>query len=437
MRVKKIGTVFFATIIMGLICIAALFGGVQVAHAESPVSGTDGRYNVSYTIGGQTGIGADMIARYMDGTVVVEKIGDNYYASVTQLSSSMEDLSLNLAEGMQVGYRITEDNGSRKTYSYTLSAENLASALPFSVFVAPRGETFTFTITLDLANATRVGDVEDTTTDRPGEFVPILSTAAGNEYEAAQGSVFTIPAATATLGDENCEVTVTAYYVRSGEQTEVEVSNNQFTLENAGEYHFVYRAESSQYQSLLGNNTFTEMDVTVTSVVGSGTLAKFEDVNGVLGESVSIQASRITEGSTLYSTAADKMASIADNFEVFGVSLINSDGSEATPAGEYALYLKAKSTFNRNEIVVYSMSDDGTLTKLSSENGGSYVRITTDRVGTFIVCIPGVAFIMPIWGYITIACVCVAIVVAAAVTVTVILVRRKKKAKKLQEKAIE
>ena len=424
-------------VIVFLACIAALFGGVRVARAESPVTGADGRYNVSYTIGGQTGIGADMIARYMDGTVVVEKIGDNYYASVTQLSSSMEDLSLNLAEGMQVGYRITEDNGSRKTYSYTLSAENLASALPFSVFVAPRGETFTFTITLDLANATRVGDVEDTTTDRPGEFVPILSTAAGNEYEAAQGSVFTIPAATATLGDENCEVTVTAYYVRSGEQTEVEVSNNQFTLENAGEYHFVYRAESSQYQSLLGNNTFTEMDVTVTSVVGSGTLAKFEDVNGVLGESVSIQASRITEGSTLYSTAADKMASIADNFEVFGVSLINSDGSEAMPAGEYTLYLKAKSTFNRNEIVVYSMADDGTLTELSSENGGSYVRITTDRVGTFIVCIPGVAFIMPIWGYITIACVCVAIVVAAAVTVTVILVRRKKKAKKLQGNATE
>lgn len=193
MRVKKIGTVFFATIIMGLICIAALFGGVQVAHAESPVSGTDGRYNVSYTIGGQTGIGADMIARYMDGTVVVEKIGDNYYASVTQLSSSMEDLSLNLAEGMQVGYRITEDNGSRKTYSYTLSAENLASALPFSVFVAPRGETFTFTITLDLANATRVGDVEDTTTDRPGEFVP-QSEAVNYSYITAENTPLRIVA---------------------------------------------------------------------------------------------------------------------------------------------------------------------------------------------------------------------------------------------------
>lgn len=431
MRAKKISSMLLVAVIVFLACIAALFGGVRVARAESPVTGTDGRYNVSYTIGGQTGIGADMIARYMDGTVVVEKIGDNYYASVTQLSSSMEDLSLNLAEGMQVGYRITEDNGSRKTYSYTLSAENLASALPFSVFVAPRGETFTFTIALDLANATRVGDVEDTTTDRPGEFVPVLSTIAGDEYEAAQGSVFTVPAATASLGDENCEVVVSAYYVRDGERTEVEVTNNQFTLANAGEYHFVYRAESVQYKSLLGNNTFVEKDVTVTSVVGGGTLAKFEDANGVLGENVSIQAGRVTEGSTLYDTAADKMAEIADNFEVFGVSLINADGSEAVPSDDYTLYLKAKSTFNRNEIVVYHMADDGTLTELTSENGGSYVKITTDKTGTFIVCIPGVAFIMPIWGYAVILVVCV-LVVAAAITVTVVLVRKRKKAKKTQ-----
>ena len=431
MSIKKVGAALLSVIVMSFVCIVALFGGVQTAHAESPVAGSDGRYNVSYEIGGQSGIGAEMIAKYFDKTVVVEKIGNNYYASVTQLSSSLENLSLNLAEGMQVGYRITEDNGSRKTYSYTLSAENLASALPFSVFVAPRGETFTFTITLDLANATRVGDVEDTTTDRPGEFVPVLSTIAGDEYEAAQGSVFTVPAATASLGDENCEVVVSAYYVRDGERTEVEVTNNQFTLANAGEYHFVYRAESVQYKSLLGNNTFVEKDVMVTSVVGGGTLAKFEDANGVLGENVSIQAGRVTEGSTLYDTAADKMAEIADNFEVFGVSLINADGSEAVPSDDYTLYLKAKSTFNRNEIVVYHMADDGTLTELTSENGGSYVKITTDKTGTFIVCIPGVAFIMPIWGYAVILVVCV-LVVAAAITVTVVLVRKRKKAKKTQ-----
>ena len=77
MRAKKISSMLLVAVIVFLACIAALFGGVRVARAESPVTGTDGRYNVSYTIGGQTGIGADMIARYMDGTVVVEKIGDN------------------------------------------------------------------------------------------------------------------------------------------------------------------------------------------------------------------------------------------------------------------------------------------------------------------------------------------------------------------------
>ena len=121
---------------------------------------------------------------------------------------------------------------------------------------------------------------------------------------------------------------------------------------------------------------------------------------------------------------------------MFGVSLINADGSEAVPSDDYTLYLKAKSTFNRNEIVVYHMAEDGTLTELASENGGSYVKITTDKTGTFIVCIPGVAFVMPMWGYAVILVACV-LVVAAAVMVTVILVRRKKKAKKLQENAIE
>lgn len=94
-------------------------------------------------------------------------------------------------------------------------------------------------------------------------------------------------------------------------------------------------------------------------------------------------------------------------------------------------------TYDRNEVVVYHMAEDGTLTEIAADGYGRYVRFNTSETGTFIVCIPGVAFIMPIWGYITIACVCVAIVVAAAATVTVILVRRKKKAKKLQENATE
>ena len=93
-------------------------------------------------------------------------------------------------------------------------------------------------------------------------------------------------------------------------------------------------------------------------------------------------------------------------------------------------------TYDRNEVVVYHMADDGTLTEIVADGYGRYVRFDTSETGTFIVCIPGVAFVMPMWGYAVILVACV-LVVAAAVMVTVILVRRKKKAKKLQENAIE
>lgn len=59
------------------------------------------------------------------------------------------------------------------------------------------------------------------------------------------------------------------------------------------------------------------------------------------------------------------------------------------------------------------------------------MKFDTDKTGTFIVCIPGVAFVMPMWGYAVIIVACI-LVVAAAITVTVVLVRRKKKSKETQ-----
>lgn len=291
------------------------------------------------------------------------------------------------------------------------------------------------TVKLNLSGATRTGDYSYEG-ERPAEYVPVITTTAGNSYEASRGSVFPIPSATATLGNENLDVSISAYYVQGGEQTEISVTNNSLTLENVGEYHVVYRAESSTYLTNFGNPTYTEYDVTITSVAGGSTLAKFEDSNGVLAEGTSLLASRITSGSSVYTTAADKMASIADNFEVFGISLVQSDGTAATPSGNITLYLQADMTYDRNEVVVYHMAEDGTLTEIAADGYGRYVRFDTDKTGTFIVCIPGVAFVMPMWGYAVILVACV-LVVAAAVTVTVILVRRKKKAKKLQENATE
>ncbi len=406
---------------------AVLTGGGLTAYAESPVSSSDGTYSVPVNLSGLA-MGADNFSP----SATVEKSGENYYMTFGH-SSSVSDMALE-SGNMQTGYTVRTENGWTY-YTYTMSAERLQSSLSFSAYINAMSRDVSFTITLNLANGTRTGDYVDVG-ERPAEYVPVIETTAGREYEAASGSVFPIPSATATLGDENLDVSISAYYVQGGEQTEVPITNNSITLENVGEYHVVYRAESSTYLTNLGNPSYTEYDVAITSVAGGSTLAKFEDANGVLAEGTSLLASRITAGSSIFATAADKMASIADNFEVFGVSLVGTDGTQVTPNGNITLYLQANMTYDRNGVVVYHMADDGTLTEIVADGYGRYVRFDTSETGTFIVCIPGVAFVMPMWGYAVILVACV-LVVAAAVTVTVILVRRKKKSKKLQENATE
>lgn len=413
---------FFAAMFMCLIMLAVLTGGGLTAYAESPVQGSDGVYSVPVNLDGLA-MGADNFSS----SATVEKSGENYYMTFGH-SSSISDMVLE-SGNMQTGYTVRTENGWTY-YTYTMSAERLQSSLSFSAYINAMSRDVSFTITLNLANGTRTGDYVDVG-ERPAEYVPVIQTTAGREYEAASGSVFPIPSATATLGDENLDVSISAYHVQGGEQTEVPVTNNSITLENVGEYHVVYRAESATYKTNLGNNTYTEYDVAITSVAGGSTLAKFEDANGMLAEGTSLLASRITAGSSVYTTAADKMASIADNFEVFGVSLVGTDGTQVTPGGNITLYLQANMTYDRNEVVVYHMADDGTLTEIAADGYGRYVKFDTDKTGTFIVCIPGVAFVMPMWGYAVIIVVCV-LVVAAAITVTVVLVRKRKKAKKTQ-----
>ena len=389
-KARRATIAVIAVVCMLMSLFAVLTGGGITAYAESPVQSSDGTYSVPVNLDGLK-MGADSFSS----AATVEKSGENYYMTFGH-SSSVDDLVLE-SGNMQTGYTVRTENGWTY-YTYTMSAERLQSSLSFSAYINAMSRDVSFTITLNLANGTRTGDYVDVC-ERPAEYVPVIETSAGAEYEAARGTVFPIPSATATLGSENLDVSISAYYVQGGERTDVAITNNSITLENVGEYHVVYRAESSTYLTNLGNPTYTEYDVAITSVAGGSTLAKFDDANGVLAEGTSLLASRITSGSSVYTTAADKMASIADNFEVFGVSLVGTDGTQITPGGNITLYLQANMTYDRNEVVVYHMAEDGTLTELSADGYGRYVKFDSDKTGTFIVCIPGVAFVMPMWGY--------------------------------------
>ena len=71
------------------------------------------------------------------------------------------------------------------------------------------------------------------------------------------------------------------------------------------------------------------------------------------------------------------------------------------------------------------MDENGSLTKLSASGYGRYVVAETDKTGTFVVCVPGVAFHMPVWGYVLILV--GAVVIVAGVVLTIIAATKRKK----------
>lgn len=398
--------------LLAVLILAALLCGGLTAYAASPVGGEDGVYSVPVDLSGLA-MGGDNFSSM----ATVEKSGNNYYFTFGH-SSSIGSMSLDRGD-KQAGVSLSSEGGWTY-YTYTLSESALQGSLSFSAYITAMSRSVSFTVKLNLSSAARTGDYTYEG-ERPAEFVPVIATGAGSEYQMQQGSVFPVPAATATLGSEDCAVTARAYYGNE----EVTITDNFFTLEKVGEYRLVYRASSPSYQTNFGNDAYTEYEVKIISSAGGSMLAKFEDADGALPEGAALMAGRITTGA-VYDRAAQQMKKVADNFEVFDVGYVTAAGVAANPTGAITLFLQADGTYDRTKAVVYHLDESGNLTRLEASGYGRYVKVETERTGTFIVCIPGVAFVMPMWGYAAILAACVVVVAGGAVTI-IIVVRKKKK----------
>ena len=410
----KFKKIFAVSIAVFALILCGLFQSVSISYAasEQVISGGDGTYTVPVNL--DLKMGADNFTN----PVTVEKFGGKYYMTFG-FSSSIGYLNLNL-DGKEVG-KTSEKKDGWTYYTYTLSENNLNGKLSFSAYISAMSREMNFTATLNLSSSEKTSDTVRNLGERPAEFVPVISTKAAAEYSLKVGTVFPIPKATAKLGNEDSPVVITAVFGNDS----VDVSDGKLTLGNVGEYKIIYKATNSQYKTSLGNDSFSECVVTVHSITGENDIVKFRDTNNVLPEKAGIIAGKVTDGSDVYEKAASAMKKIADNFEVYSAEFLSEDGEVITLSGKVELLFRADDYFDRTKAEVYYMDENGSLTKLSASGYGRYVVTETDKTGTFIVCIPGVAFHMPMWGY---ALILVgAVVILAGVVVTIIVVAKRKK----------
>ena len=410
----KFKKLFAVRIAVFALILCGLFQSASIAYAasEQVISGGDGTYTVPVNLDLKMGVD------HFTNPVTVEKQDGKYYMTFG-FDSSIGYLNLNL-DGKEVG-KTSEKKDGWTYYTYTLSENNLKSKLSFSAYINAMSREMNFTATLNLSSSDKTSETVRDLGERPAEFVPVISTKAAAEYSLKVGTVFPIPEATANLGNEDSPVAITAVFGNDS----VDVSGGKLTLGNIGEYKIIYKATNSQYKTSLGNDSFSEYVVTVHAVTGENAIVKFRDTNHVLPEKAGILAGKVTDGSEVYEKAASAIKKIADNFEVYSAEFLSKDGEAITLSGKVELLFRADDYFDRTKAEVYYMDENGGLTKLSASGYGRYVATETDKTGTFIVCIPGVAFHMPMWGY---ALILVgAVVILAGIVVTIIVVAKRKK----------
>lgn len=414
----KFKKIFAAQIAVFALILCGLFQSASIAYAasEQVISGGDGTYTVPVNL--DLKMGADNFTN----PVTVEKFGGKYYMTFG-FSSSIGYLNLNL-DGKEVG-KTSEKKDGWTYYTYTLSENNLKSKLSFSAYINAMSREMSFSATLNLSSSKKTFDTVRDLGERPAEFVPVISTKAAAEYSLKVGTVFPIPKASAKLGNEDSPVVITAVFGNDS----VDVSGGKLALGNVGEYKIIYKATNSQYKTSLGNDSFSEYVVTVHSITGENDIVKFRDTNNVLPEKAGIIAGKVTDGSDVYEKAASAMKKIADNFEVYSAEFLSEDGEVITLSGKVELLFRADDYFDRTKAEVYYMDDNGSLTKLSASGYGRYVATETDKTGTFVVCVPGVAFHMPMWGYLLIIVGAVVIVGGGGVAILLIAKRKKQKQK--------
>ena len=421
----KFKKIFAVSIAVFALILCGLFQSVSIAYAasEQVISGGDGTYTVPVNL--DLKMGADNFTN----PVTVEKQDGKYYMTFG-FSSSIGYLSLNL-DGKEAG-KTSEKKDGWTYYTYTLSENNLKSKLSFSAYINAMSREMNFTATLNLSSSDKTSETVRNLGERPAEFVPVISTKAAAEYSLKVGTVFPIPEATANLGNEDSPVAITAVFGNDS----VDVSDGKLTLGNIGEYKIIYKATNAQYKTSLGNDSFSEYVVTVHAVTGENAIVKFRDTNHVLPEKAGILAGKVTDGSEVYEKAASAMKKIADHFEVYSVEFLSKDGEAITLSGKVELLFRADDYFDRTKAEVYYMDENGGLTRLSASGYGRYVATETDKTGTFIVCIPGVAFRMPMWGYALILAGAVVMVAGAVVLSLLSRNRRRTRHRKASDRTV-
>jgi hypothetical protein len=342
-------------------------------------------YQTSFSLGGTSSIGISMINKYFDSNILVVKEDDLYFLSITLLdNNALSDFYIKTSE-YQSGI-LEEVDGKKTTYTITLTHDLISSDLNVTANVASMDKEVSFTLKPDLNSLKNTNEVVDDNKEYKALYVPTLEIEQVGEVTSLQNAIFTLPSVKAYFGENQLNIETK---VISPSLSQVEVTDNKFTLEELGTYSITYKASTSLYKTNLGNDSYVEETINVVSSSTTSNDVKIEDINNVLNAKYVIQSQRIESGSK-YEEIKTLLKDISENFEITDVNLISESGETITLDSNVKYYINTNPDYDRNKVKVYYLNN-GVLEEISCSSYGRYITFEYNKVGTFIVLEPGVS----------------------------------------------
>lgn len=108
---------------------------------------------------------------------------------------------------------------------------------------------------------------------------------------------------------------------------------------------------------------------------------KLETANGVIPSNTVLEVEPITEGTT-YNTVKTTLTNIS-KFKVYDINLL-SDGVKIQPNGKVKISVPVPTEYNKSNIVVYRVADNGDKTEYAVAINGDVATFETDHFSTYV-----------------------------------------------------
>ena len=134
----------------------------------------------------------------------------------------------------------------------------------------------------------------------------------------------------------------------------------------------------------------------------------------------------IIENGDTFDKVSKLMDNISINYSIFDISFYSNEGIKLDKVENELVDVYANLTIDRTKTKAFYIDSNNNLKEVDSKGAGRYVRLNISESGTYIVCEPGVPFVMPMWGYIIIICGSLVLVVSISTFIIIKVVKKKR-----------